>query len=130
MYLRLAYVKKDPKRHNIVQCFNDEIVAIDHYHNQHFYTERWELFKISYEESNRDLNQIHMMPISKKKRKSDINKTTKTNALGSILARTPSGKNIKLCQDDKERMVRVGRYISEIDFITAEILVRRQELSK
>ena len=122
--------KKDPKRHNIVQCFNDEIVAIDHYHNQHFYTERWELFKISYEESDRDLNQIHMIPISKKeKEKAILTKQQKQMRWVQYWREHQEEKISSYAKMTKKEWLE-SEGISEIDFITAEILVRQQELSK
>ena len=62
-----------------------------------------------------DHNQQYEMkikPVSKKEKEKAISKKQKkTNPMGSILARIPTGKYIKLCQDDKKRMVRVGGYI-------------------
>ena len=122
--------KKDPKRHNIVQCFNDEIVSIDHYHNQLFYTERWELFKISYEERNRDINQIHMIPISKKeKEKAILTKQQKQIRWVKYWREHQESPLADYAQMTKKEWLE-SEGISEIDFITAEILVRRLEFSK
>ena len=53
-----------------------------------------------------------MMPISKKeKEKAILIKQQKQVRWVQYWREHQSGKNIKLCQDDKERMVRVGRYI-------------------
>lgn len=121
--------KKDPKRHNIVQCFNDEIVTIDHYHTQLFYNERWELFKISYEESNRDLNQIHMIPISKKEKEKAISIKQQKQMRWVQYWKEHQQENISSYAKMTKKEWLESEGISEIDFITAEILVRQQELS-
>ena len=121
--------KKDPKRHNIVQCFNDEIVTIDHYHTQLFYNERWELFKISYEESNRDLNQIHMIPISKKEKEKAISIKQQKQMRWVQYWKEHQQENISSYAKMTKKEWLESEGISEIDFITAEILVRQQEFS-
>ena len=121
--------KKDPKRHNIVQCFNDEIVTIDHYHTQLFYNERWELFKISYEESDRDLNQIHMIPISKKEKEKAISIKQQKQMRWVQYWKEHQQENISSYAKMTKKEWLESEGISEIDFITAEILVRQQELS-
>ncbi len=119
--------KKDPKRHNIVKCFNDEIVTIDHYHSQHFYNERWELFKISYEESNRDLHQIHMVPISKKEKEKAISIKQQKQIRWVQYWREHQQEKISSYTKMTKKEWLESEGISEIDFITAEILVRQQE---
>ena len=121
--------KKDPKRHNIVQCFNDEIVTIDHYHTQLFYNERWELFKISYEESNRDLNQIHIIPISKKEKEKAISIKQQKQMRWVQYWNEHQQENISSYAKMTKKEWLESEGISEIDFITAEILVRQQDLS-
>ena len=119
--------KKDPKRHNIVKCFNDEIVTIDYYHSQHFYNERWELFKISYEESNRDLHQIHMVPISKKEKEKAISIKQQKQIRWVQYWREHQQEKISSYTKMTKKEWLESEGISEIDFITAEILVRQQE---
>lgn len=65
--------RNNPLRDNIVDCWTNEIVVIDFLKDELFYSERWEIFKIEYEEllktsdsSIKDnlMEKIQIIPIS------------------------------------------------------------------
>ena len=65
--------RNNPLRDNIVDCWANEIVVIDFIKDELFYSERWEIFKIEYEEllktSNSSIkdyliDKIQIIPIS------------------------------------------------------------------
>jgi hypothetical protein len=122
--------KKDPKRHNIVECFGDEMISIEYFHNELFYTERWELFKISYEEADRDLQRTNIIPVSKKEKEAAIAEKQKRQIRWVHNWREHQTANLAgyAKMNKKEWLESEG--ISEPDFISAERLVRRLEIEK
>ena len=117
--------KNDPKRNNIVDCFADEMVCIDYFHSRTFYEERWEFFKICYEDSSNKLELTKIIPISEEEKKLAI--TKKHNKQIKWVNNWNEYQNEKLPNHEKmtKKEWLESECISESDFVSAERLIRR-----
>ena len=122
--------KNDPKRYNMVECFGDEMIGIEYFHSEAFYTERWELFKICYDEADQVLERTHLIPVSKKEKETAI--ATKQKKQIRWVQHWREHQEAHLAgyaqMTKKEWLESEG--ISEPNFISAERLVRRLEVEK
>ena len=77
--------RNNPIRDNIIDYWNREIIIIEYFHDEFFYNERWQYYKIEYEESfkkNEDkheiLNKIKIISLSNE----EITKALKRKQMG------------------------------------------------
>lgn len=125
--------RNNPKRDNIVDCWNDEIIEIEYFQNEIFYKERWEFFKIEYEELvfkntfntfEEIINNIKIFPIStEEKIKAKKIKYYGWNLMVKDWIRHRDSTLPNYSKMTKQQWLESER-ISEVEFASAERYVR------
>ena len=101
------------------------MVCIDYFHSKTFYEERWEFFKICYENNCNKLELTKIIPISEDEKKLAISK--KHNKQIKWVNNWNEYQNQKLPNHEKmtKKEWLESECISESDFVSAERLIRR-----
>ncbi len=103
------------------------MVCIDYFHSKKFYQERWEFFKICYEDNNNKLELTKLILISDDEKKLSI--TKKHNKQIKWINHWREYQKQKLPNHEKmnKKEWLESEGISEIDFIAAERLIKNKE---